>query len=154
MEVKGIQQFDVETKDFEVDALEEGRLNGTFILRPTDKLKALAADTKYADMIESATITMTSFMAANENRIYFDIDTKDEKFFGLSVEQFLSKANEIVAPIKEDIITVTDEDTLKEYVKTIDWTTLNQRLEAIGLPTDLLDELKEEEENLKEEANE
>ena len=152
LEAEGIEQFDVETKDFDVDALEDGHLNGTFILRPTDKLKALVSDTEYAEMIQSATITMTSYMATNENRLYFDIDTKDEKFIHLSLEQFVSKAKEIIEPVKEDILTVSDDEGLKEYVKSIDFSVLNQRLEAIGISKDLMDELKEDEEALKREA--
>lgn len=154
MEFEGIQQFDVEAKDFEIDALQVGRLNGTFVMKPTDKLKNLAANSEYAEMLNSAKITLTSYMSGSENRMSFDIDTKDEKFLGLSMEQFLSKAKEIVLPAAEDIIEVKEVDSVAfaQYVKDLDFTKLNENLRAIGMPEEMMEDLIDSEEELKEDA--
>ena len=141
------KMMNVSVKQFDLDALEKGYLNGSFGLSIADDLleemEERIPEEAYS-MLEEMELVFD--LTSNENAAKFKASLNQGKELYASLSISSEKVSDKELSVPSDAIMIEDiedpEDSLKEYWMTIDWDSMIEKLEEIGLSDELIENLK------------
>lgn len=141
------KMMNVSAKQFDLDALEKGYLNGSFGLSIADDLleemEERIPEEAYS-MLEEMELVFD--LTSNENTAKFKASLNQGKELYASLSISSEKVSDKELSVPSDAIMIEDiedpEDSLKEYWMTIDWDSMIEKLEEIGLSDELIENLK------------
>ena len=141
------KMMNVSVKQFDLDALEKGYLNGSFGLSIADDLleemEERIPEEAYS-MLEEMELVFD--LTSNENTAKFKASLNQGKELYASLSISSEKVSDKELSVPSDAIMIEDiedpEDSLKEYWMTLDWDSMIEKLEEIGLSDELIENLK------------
>ena len=141
------KMMNVSVKQFDLDALEKGYLNGSFGFSIADDLleemEERIPEEAYS-MLEEMELVFD--LTSNENAAKFKASLNQGKELYASLSISSEKVSDKELSVPSDAIMIEDiedpEDSLKEYWMTIDWDSMIEKLEEIGLSDELIENLK------------
>lgn len=139
VEVQGAVLAKLTVKDFDEGKAEDGYLNGTFRITPKKALfEMMDLDEEAALMLTTYDPSLEFVMKNSKNASEMAINLyKDESlFFGLVFESKTGKADTIVFP--ENTVDGSDEEALMNWLDQIEGDTVEEKLESIGVPEEIM----------------
>ena len=141
------KMMNVSVKQFDLDAMEKGYLNGSFGLSIADDLLEEMEERipeEVYSMLEEMELVFD--LTSNENAAKFKVSLNQGKELYASLSISSEKVSDKELSVPSDAIMIEDiedpEDSLKEYWMTIDWDSMIEKLEEIGFSDELIENLK------------
>lgn len=141
------KMMNVSVKQFDLDAMEKGYLNGSFGLSIADDLLEEMEERipeEVYSMLEEMELVFD--LTSNENAAKFKVSLNQGKELYASLSISSEKVSDKKLSVPSDAIMIEDiedpEDSLKEYWMTIDWDSMIEKLEEIGFSDELIENLK------------
>ena len=141
------KMMNVSVKQFDLDAMEKGYLNGSFGLSIADDLLEEMEERipeEVYSMLEEMELVFD--LTSNENAAKFKVSLNQGKELYASLSISSEKVSDKKLSVPSDAIMIEDiedpEDSLKEYWMTLDWDSMIEKLEEIGLSDELIENLK------------
>lgn len=142
------KMMNVSVKQFDLDALEKGYLNGSFGLSIADDLLEEMEERipeEVYSMLEEMELVFD--LTSNENAAKFKVSLNQGKELYASLSISSEKVSDKKLSVPSDAIMIEDiedpEDSLKEYWMTIDWDSMIEKLEEIGFSDELIENLND-----------
>ena len=141
------KMMNVSVKQFDLDAREKGYLNGSFGLSIADDLleemEERIPEEAYS-MLEEMELVFD--LTSNENTAKFKASLNQGKELYASLSISSEKVSDKELSVPSDAIMIEDiedpEEAMLEYWVTIDWDSMIEKLEEIGLSDELIENLK------------
>ena len=141
IEMNDMVMATVEVKDFDVKKIEEGYINGTFIIEPASELlDELDIDSDITKALSIAKPQLELVFKSDEKTVDFEINVNnnDDLFFGLALASKEKNASKIRAP--KDYYDIKDAD---EWLETLDLDEIIKRLRKTSIPEELVDSIED-----------
>ena len=142
------KMMNVSVKQFDLDAMEKGYLNGSFGLSIADDLLEEMEERipeEVYSMLEEMELVFD--LTSNENAAKFKVSLNQGKELYASLSISSEKVSDKKLSVPSDAIMIEDiedpEDSLKEYWMTIDWDSMIEKLEEIGFSDELIENLND-----------
>ena len=142
------KMMNVSVKQFDLDAMEKGYLNGSFGLSIADDLLEEMEERipeEVYSMLEEMELVFD--LTSNENAAKFKASLNQGKELYASLSISSEKVSDKELSVPSDAIMIEDiedpEDSLKEYWMTIDWDSMIEKLEEIGFSDELIENLND-----------
>lgn len=141
------KMMNVSVKQFDLDAREKGYLNGSFGLSIADDLLEEMEERipeEVYSMLEEMELVFD--LTSNENAAKFKVSLNQGKELYASLSISSEKVSDKKLSVPSDAIMIEDiedpEEAMLEYWETIDWDSMIEKLEEIGLSDELIENLK------------
>ena len=141
------KMMNVSVKQFDLDALEKGYLNGSFGFSIADDLLEEMEERipeEVYSMLEEMELVFD--LTSNENTAKFKASLNQGKELYASLSISSEKVSDKELSVPSDAIMIEDiedpEEAMLEYWETIDWDSMIEKLEEIGLSDELIENLK------------
>lgn len=141
------KMMNVSVKQFDLDAMEKGYLNGSFGLSIADDLLEEMEERipeEVYSMLEEMELVFD--LTSNENAAKFKVSLNQGKELYASLSISSEKVSDKKLSVPSDAIMIEDiedpEEAMLEYWETIDWDSMIEKLEEIGLSDELIENLK------------
>lgn len=141
------KMMNVSVKQFDLDALEKGYLNGSFGLSIADDLLEEMEERipeEVYSMLEEMELVFD--LTSNENAAKFKVSLNQGKELYASLSISSEKVSDKKLSVPSDAIMIEDiedpEEAMLEYWETIDWDSMIEKLEEIGFSDELIENLK------------
>lgn len=141
------KMMNVSVKQFDLDAMEKGYLNGSFGLSIADDLLEEMEERipeEVYSMLEEMELVFD--LTSNENAAKFKVSLNQGKELYASLSISSEKVSDKKLSVPSDAIMIEDiedpEEAMLEYWETIDWDSMIEKLEEIGFSDELIENLK------------
>lgn len=141
------KMMNVSVKQFDLDAMEKGYLNGSFGLSIADDLLEEMEERipeEVYSMLEEMELVFD--LTSNENTAKFKVSLNQGKELYASLSISSEKVSDKKLSVPSDAIMIEDiedpEEAMLEYWETIDWDSMIEKLEEIGFSDELIENLK------------
>ena len=142
------KMMNVSVKQFDLDALEKGYLNGSFGLSIADDLLEEMEERipeEVYSMLEEMELVFD--LTSNENAAKFKVSLNQGKELYASLSISSEKVSDKKLSVPSDAIMIEDiedpEEAMLEYWETIDWDSMIEKLEEIGFSDELIENLND-----------
>ncbi len=142
------KMMNVSVKQFDLDAMEKGYLNGSFGLSIADDLLEEMEERipeEVYSMLEEMELVFD--LTSNENAAKFKVSLNQGKELYASLSISSEKVSDKKLSVPSDAIMIEDiedpEEAMLEYWETIDWDSMIEKLEEIGFSDELIENLND-----------
>ena len=137
----GMTVCDVEVTDFDTDDLDDGLLNGSFLIIPNKQLITTALGSQaqaYSSILNDFDGIEFKFDSSKKSgTVVMNVLYKGETFAGLVTTGKETDSDKVDVPSDGDLVDVTDSDELAEYLEDLDFDKLVDALKDAGVPDEL-----------------
>ncbi len=141
----GSKVADFETQDCDVDAMREGRLNGTFRLTPdlTFLTQHLGANSEISGVLTMLRPSLELVCKAEkkESSVEIRLCNDENLLFGLTLSNTTSAGRAIEIPT-ENVVDATDTQAVQALLSSLDFDKLTEALQATDLPDAVVSQLQ------------
>ncbi len=138
LEVIGTEYLEIETSDFDINAISRGELKGRIHIEPGVGLTRLMGNSSMTASFTKTNLDLEMDIKGDEQMIAITANDRDERLFMVRVEQKTGKARSLEIP--EDVAMNEDIDRILDDEKIAD--DLIEAFEEAGLPDEVVEGLR------------
>lgn len=139
----GASVVEVAVEELDTKELKLGRLNGNFEIAPSSKIMDVVGDVSGASIIKDFKLILDTSMEKNVNAFAVDIIYEEEELGSIALSFKTGNASKISIPNSTNTILIEDGDSVIEWLESVDWDKLADRLAKTDLPSDVIDIIEE-----------
>ncbi len=135
----GTEYVNLEVKDYDVKKMEDGYLNGTFIVSMTPEASTALTQTS---LVSNYDLQFDCTTSKDSSKVKISVLSMEQLFGAITITSNMDGKMDIAIPAADTVVSTEDEEALYNWISSIDWASFTAGLRESGVPSVLVDQIE------------